>query len=150
VIRLALHAASETASETAAGNTPDRRVRLKQLLGVSGLLALGLALRRADAIPRSLDIDDGLGQLGFGPQDHRAALARLGALYLGDHPLERDRGHLSRLLAGNADVLTTQGLIAAIARDWRSHDVTVVDGWVLARSEARICAIVHLNGGDPA
>jgi hypothetical protein len=37
-------------------------------------------------------------------------------------------------------------LIERIAQNWSMHDVTQVEGWVLSRTEARICAAVHLLG----
>jgi hypothetical protein len=38
-------------------------------------------------------------------------------------------------------------LTIGVARDWAEHNVTVVEGWVLSRTEARICAVLHLMGG---
>lgn len=35
-----------------------------------------------------------------------------------------------------------QELADRIALDWRQHHVVVVDGWLLARTEARLCSIV--------
>jgi len=78
-----------------------------------------------------------------------AALSRLGAIYLVSNPQERSRERLSRLLpmAGTSSVGSR--LIEHIARDWSEHDVTTVDGWLLARAEARICAALHLMDGAP-
>jgi hypothetical protein len=38
----------------------------------------------------------------------------------------------------------------ALDRDWSNHDVAVVDGWILARTEARLCAVLHLAAGAAA
>ncbi len=38
-------------------------------------------------------------------------------------------------------------LRSGIARDWSAHRVVVVDGWLLARTEARLCALLHLEAG---
>jgi len=78
----------------------------------------------------------------------RAALARQGATYLAAHPLERDPGLLLRLLVTDGAVPLPAALLAAIARDWRQHDVVVLDGWLLARSEARICALAYLSAPE--
>jgi hypothetical protein len=55
---------------------------------------------------------------------------------------------LSRLiLRDSADPVET-ALVANIARDWSGHDVTQVEGWVLSRTEARVCAFLHLMAVD--
>jgi hypothetical protein len=41
-------------------------------------------------------------------------------------------------------------LLSAVARDWSSNYVVVVDGWLLARTEARLCALLHLEEGARA
>jgi len=38
----------------------------------------------------------------------------------------------------------------SIGRDWRTHDLALLDGWVLARTEARVCALLHLIQGTAA
>ena len=78
-----------------------------------------------------------------------AALGRLGVIYLASHPAERDAGRLSRLILRDSAAPVEAALIESIASDWSRHDVTLVDGWVLSRTEARICAAVHLMGGTP-
>jgi len=52
---------------------------------------------------------------------------------------------LTRLLAPESGAPLRESLLAAIARDWRRHDVLAVDGWLLSRSEARICALAFLS-----
>jgi hypothetical protein len=76
-----------------------------------------------------------------------AALGRLGASYLVSHPTERNIRLLSSLVMGAHTGAVRLGLTIGIARDWAEHNVAVVDGWVLSRTEARICAAVHLMGG---
>lgn len=78
-----------------------------------------------------------------------AALSRLGAIYLASNPQERNRERLSRLLSMDGTSSVASRLIEHIARDWSEHDVTMVDGWLLARTEARICAALHLMDGAP-
>jgi hypothetical protein len=75
------------------------------------------------------------------------ALRRLGAIYLVAHPEERSRALLSHLLIAGDNGTIPSRLLSAVARDWSSHHVVVVDGWLLARTEARFCALLHLEGG---
>ena len=74
-----------------------------------------------------------------------AALRRLGALYLGAHPEEGSRTLLSQLLIVADDGTIPSRLLSAVARDWSNHHVAVVDGWLLARTEARLCALLYLE-----
>jgi len=76
-----------------------------------------------------------------------AALRRLGAIYLAAHPEERSRVLLSQLLIAGDDGTIPSRLLRAVARDWSSNQVAVVDGWLLARTEARLCAALHLEEG---
>jgi hypothetical protein len=50
------------------------------------------------------------------------------------------------LIADDGDAIQSQ-LLSAITRDWSRHHVAVVDGWLLARTEARLCAVLHLESG---
>jgi hypothetical protein len=38
----------------------------------------------------------------------------------------------------------------AVSRDWSDNHVVVVDGWLLARTEARLCAFLHFEEGARA
>jgi hypothetical protein len=78
------------------------------------------------------------------------ALCRLGAIYLMAHPEERSRVLLSQLLIAGDERAIPSRLLSAVARDWSSNHVVVVDGWVLARAEARLCALLHLEEGARA
>jgi hypothetical protein len=79
-----------------------------------------------------------------------AALRRLGAIYLAAHPGERSRALLSHLLIAGDNGTIPSRLLGATARDWSSNHVVVVDGWLLARTEARLCAFLHLEWGRRA
>jgi hypothetical protein len=68
-------------------------------------------------------------------------------MYLVAHPEERSRQLLSHLLIDSGDGAIQSRLLRTIARDWSDHQVAVVDGWLLARSEARLCAFLHLEEG---
>lgn len=89
--------------------------------------------------------------LEFWLQNHSVgenrALKRLGAAYLVAHPEERDRSLLSQLLTGDQTRHVRLRLIENIARDWAEHNICIVEGWVLARSESRLCAALHLMDG---
>jgi len=82
-------------------------------------------------------------------------VAALGAGYLGATGKEASIAHLlgrigERWPAGAPDLahLSNRSLRLALAsialRDFERADVIVVDGWVLARSEARLYALAHL------
>lgn len=73
----------------------------------------------------------------------------IGRRYLALVPAEADEGNLlAALLAGSgpADDLAT--LKSHVRRrrqqDFERGDVVVIDGWVLARSETRLCALASL------
>jgi hypothetical protein len=88
------------------------------------------------------------GGAGFFPD--LTTLRRLGAIYLAAHAEERSRALLSQLLIGGDDGTIRSRLLRAIARDWSANNVAVVDGWLLARTEARLCAVLHLEAGTLA
>ena len=127
----------------------DRRGWLHAALAVMGAISLGRLTRHGRAVDGTA-IETWLQQAGFAALGGRAALANAGARYLAVHPQERNRALLVRRLAGGGTLPAAQALAAAIARDWRDHDVTVIDGWVMARAEARICALAHLCGAARA
>jgi hypothetical protein len=72
----------------------------------------------------------------------------LGFLYLREHPGESDRRWLSDALFGGSLPQTPAAIAASIAerrrRDLAADDVTIVGGWVMTRSEARLCALAAL------
>jgi len=78
------------------------------------------------------------------------ALRRLGAMYLVAHPEEASRQLLSRLLIDGGEGAIPSRLSRAVARDWSNHNVAVVDGWLMARTEARLCAFLYLEEGARA
>jgi hypothetical protein len=90
-------------------------------------------------------LGDWLRYCGAGFFADLTALRRLGAIYLVAHPEERSCALLSHLLIGGDDGTIPSRLLRAIARDWSSNHVAVVDGWLLARAEARLCAVLYLE-----
>ena len=80
-----------------------------------------------------------------GSHDARA----VGASYLTAEPAERDADFLwTRLFGSNEprDRATCSRLLAErIAEDFRNRDVVHIQGWIVARAEARACALIHLS-----
>jgi len=131
--------------------------RREAIGGLVGLLAgfiasPPVAADGSDAASLALEhwLDDRPGSRRDDFDPDAAALRRLGALYLRSHPEERSLDRLSRLLTVDASDRGPSPLSAALARDWANHDVSLVDGWVLARTEARLCAVLHLAAGARA
>lgn len=80
-------------------------------------------------------------------------IARIGHAYLAGVPDEADRDRLRDLLAeagapglegGEEELARLEPVVRAEARD---DELVIVDGWVLARSEARAAGLVALNDG---
>ena len=98
----------------------------------------------------SAALGDWVRDCGAGFFSDLTALRRVGAIYLVAHPEERSRALLSHLLIAADEGTIPSRLFRAVARDWSSHHVVVVDGWLLARTEARLCAFLHLEEGARA
>ena len=95
-------------------------------------------------------LSDWVRDCGAGFFSDLTALRQLGVIYLVAHPVERSRALLSHLLIAGDDGSIPSRLLRAVARDWASNYVVVVDGWLLARTEARLCAFLHLEEGARA
>ncbi|HWI26443.1 MAG TPA: hypothetical protein VN668_05695 [Stellaceae bacterium] len=76
----------------------------------------------------------------------------IGTLYLRQQPDEADGRRLCRALFGGPLPRTAAGIARSIAlrraRDLKTANLVTVDGWLLARCEAQLCALVAL--GDPS
>jgi len=119
------------------------------LVVVAGTSGAGAAL----VAPRLLRILD---PLGHGVREDAARAARrLGRLYLSSHPEDADAALLQRALFGAAGG-TWDDRRAAIAwenacqSDFRAERLVAVNGWWLAQSEARLCALLYLSDGRTA
>jgi soluble lytic murein transglycosylase-like protein len=83
------------------------------------------------------------------------AAARLGARYLAALAPSRRRGEtiaalaLARGVAGMAPRSRRAQIAAAIRRDFAEGAIVTIDGWMLARSEARLCASAYLEARIP-
>jgi hypothetical protein len=115
--------------------------------GVSGCAASG---GQGEVRSNSGALGDWVRDCGAGFFSDLAALRQLGAIYLVAHPEERSRALLSHLLIAGDDGAIPSRLLSAVARDWSSNHIVVVDGWLLARAEARLCAFLHLEEGARA
>jgi hypothetical protein len=121
----------------------ERRDCLRGVIGA--LLAVwSVSLDPRRPWPRA-DLEHWLRSVGAHAMGGGALLRQLGAAYLAGHPEERDGAHLTRLLSGARVGLEVSSLMESVARDWRAHEVTLLDGWLLARTEARVCALLHLS-----
>jgi hypothetical protein len=128
--------------------TPIAVGRRETILAFAGLCAgvlSGASSGLAAACPDADALSAWLRSEGASVFSDVVALRRLGSLYLDAHPEERSRQRLSGLLIGGRDGPIRERLLRATAQDWANHRVAVVDGWLLARSEARLCALLHLQ-----
>lgn len=75
-------------------------------------------------------------------------VAVIGERYLLLYPDEASVDALSEAVApaGGDGAAAFAALRGRIHRELRRGEVVRVDGWVLARTEARLCALVHLGG----
>jgi hypothetical protein len=128
----------------------DRRTLLWALFGLcAGVLACASS-DLGDLSSDSGALGDWLRYHGASYFSDVVALRQLGAMYLVAHPEERSRQLLSHLLINGGGGAIQSRLLCAIARDWSNHHLALVDGWLLARSEARLCALLHLQEGARA
>jgi hypothetical protein len=83
---------------------------------------------------------------------HRDAARRIGWRYLAVAPEERSTTRLRRLLFDGADVDVGPEMLAHLRRlinmkrrhDFSIGNTVILDGWLLARTEARLCALATL------
>ena len=80
---------------------------------------------------------------------HRGAAVALGRAYLEANPTEAQRGDLVRHLVGGRVPASTsrasREVASRIRADYRAGRTVVVEGWVLSRAEARLCALIALG-----
>jgi hypothetical protein len=135
-------------SEKPVASAIGRRDCLRIMIGM--IIAAGClpALRQLPSL--QADLEHWLRSFGASAIGDAASLRRLGAVYLARHPQERDLTHLTRTLLGTHAMPEISDLFESVAHDWRSHDVALLDGWLLARTEARVCALLHLIQGSAA
>lgn len=82
------------------------------------------------------------------PDDIPAGVIAIGAAYMAERPEEADLPALLTLLPSpDGDVAAAAR--AGVAADFEAGDTVVLDGWVLATSEARAAAVLALVCTDP-
>jgi hypothetical protein len=128
-------------------SSPSRR-RLLQLLLASAVLPLGLIGVAWTSVP-------GLRRAVIGRLTGDLPGARaIGLRYLADNPGERHGGALADGLfgetraapAGDREMSALRRQLAARSRaDFASGDTIIVDGWIVARTEARLCALTVMS-----
>jgi len=111
-----------------------------------GLIVRGFARLRSTA-----DVARDLARLAGDPASARV----LGLIYLDSAAGRADAEYLDEIVVGNlsgaraADPQRLRELVGArIRRDWADGDTVRLDGWVLARTEVRLCALVALGAGE--
>jgi hypothetical protein len=146
--------ASEPTQQSHHAAVDARLSRREWLCGFTGLcavLSFNIASGGANGRNPMAGGEDWLSRMTRELPDDVIALRQLGESYLVAHPDEADRTQLSRLLAPDGlAVGELAALVRNVERDWISHNVTVVNGWVLARTEARLCAMISLTDPIPA
>jgi hypothetical protein len=125
-----------------AGTMPRRRFARALMSVLTGGLAIALPWPRAEARadPGTL-------------LRHRASAERIGRRYLATLPAGTDESRLLAMSPVLHHVLravrhrpeaAADLLRRSIDEDFRRADTVIVDGWVLAATEARFCAVVAL------
>ncbi len=79
----------------------------------------------------------------------RGAARQIGGHYLAAYPEEADFERLAGMLIGETGKVDARALHRKILdqrmRDFAAEDTVIVGGWVLARTEARVCALIRLT-----
>lgn len=100
-----------------------------------------LGMLAAAACRCKLRAPTGVGPVGLSAQGFRAATA-VGRRYLLTHPGERDFDDVVALLRAGSPRDPLSAVRRRVAEDFNRGRVIVVDGWVLARTEARLCGLL--------
>jgi hypothetical protein len=129
-----------------------RRFLLGASIGAAALLPSTRGMRWLDQALAAGSLESALGRIF----QHRTSAVRLGRAYLERRPAESDadvlRFHL-RDLAPQAGWMATRPdavhrrLTSLSREDFGEGRVVLIDGWVLAHTEARACALVALTSG---
>jgi len=128
------------------GFEPTRRAFL---IGLTALVAVRIAPARST--PPATEISQYLEH--FFPE-HLATAIAVGDRYLEMVPSERSKASLAASVFGNSTP-ERAGNIRALTdhvrdlrrRDFQSGDLVSIDGWMLARTEVRLCALAAITAG---
>lgn len=108
---------------------------------LAGVAALGVACRGEPENPG--------GPTWLAAGFDRPALITLGGAYLATHPDERTVMALDAAVqdarGGRWPWSTQIDLPTVVAREFETGDTVLVDGWMLSRTEARLCARMALS-----
>ena len=124
-----------------------RRDWLRGMTGACITLSLGSVLPAA--VSSAEELRNWL-QAGADFLGDRTTLGHLGAAYLQTHPEEGDLRRLSTLIVDGGFRSIELRLLEKISQDWDGHKIATVQGWVMARTEARLCAALNLVDGGRA
>jgi hypothetical protein len=117
----------------------------RRLLGLASAGAL-ISWQASRLLPGSCSLAEHRAALLRSLVAHPARARQLGALYLDHAAAEADSQRLWSMLFGTADPRDARDcrriLAERIAQDFRNLDVLRLGGWVLARSEARLFALI--------
>ena len=127
------------------GTIVHRRDFLRGTVGSFLVVALELPFHARAAPSTAMDLESWLRRANLDFLGSRAMLRRLGAAYLTRNPRERDVDELTVLLCAGRSKPLDLHLHERIAEDWLDLDTEVADGWVLSRTEARLCAVLHMT-----
>jgi hypothetical protein len=126
-----------------------RRFLLRAAVGAAGLVPSVLMLGSARGLRAEAPLDERIAALF----QHRQSAQRLGRAYLAAHPDEDAPRLLDRLIHLDRNRSWWKGiddlgraLAAACSSDFGAGRVVRVEGWVLAETEARACALVAIRG----
>ena len=126
---------------------PERRFILSWILFLltfsSGLLSNRLTRAATSLSTRQL-LESGLEDI----VRDRLAAEQIGRLYLAvysdEENFDRLAGDLLEASQEGDSKILKQRIAALRVRDFANEDIAIIDGWVLARVEARICALMHI------
>lgn len=129
-----------------------RREWLRGFGGLCAILSLPPSWNERSSLPHGkASLEDWILRIDTDAPADLIMLGHVGKTYLTAHPLEAASGRLRRLLVPDGwtgDAFA--GVRENVRRDWMSHNVIVVEGWVLARTEARLCGLIFQLGTVPA
>lgn len=114
-----------------------RRQALALLAGTGAAIGLGVVAVR--------ERDDDAAAPDTAPPLPLGDIAFIGERYLRTHPTEASAEALTRAVGVENEANPFRVLQDRIHDDLDRGEVVVVDGWVLARTEARLCALAALD-----
>jgi hypothetical protein len=131
------------------GTIVHRRDCLRGIVGSFLVVALELPFHARATPSVAMDLESWLRDANPDFLGSRTLLRRLGAEYLAQNPQEHNVHQLSVLLCTGRSQPFERHFHERIAEDWLALDTAVADGWVLSRTEARLCALLHVSEDWP-